>query len=136
LIGLSLEQEAFIDEPEKGSVIKSSIGGAMRLDMHFHVVGRGKDISQVNDNVFFYPEEKGETVGTFPPEWLAHGSDFPIPIDGWVHLPGLTHDMTWEEYEGIRKIKNLLDKDVIIKRAHGFSDSILENAEKILRLPR
>ena len=25
--------------------------------MHFHVVGRGNDINQVNDNVFFYPED-------------------------------------------------------------------------------
>lgn len=28
------------------------------------------------------------------------------------------------------------NKDVSIKRAHGFSDSILENAEKVLRLPK
>jgi len=77
-----------------------------------------------------------EIIETFPPEWLVHGSDFPIPIDGWIHLPGFTYDMTWEEYERIRKMKNLLDKDVIIKKAHGFSDSILENAEKVLRLPK
>ena len=29
----------------------------MKLDMHIHVVGRGNDIDQVNDNVFFYPED-------------------------------------------------------------------------------
>ena len=29
----------------------------MKIDMHFHVVGRGKDINQVDDNVFFYPED-------------------------------------------------------------------------------
>jgi hypothetical protein len=77
-----------------------------------------------------------EILETFPPGWLVHGSDFPIPIEGWVHLPGFTHDMTWEEYEQIKKTENLLDKDVIIKRAHGFSDSILQNAEKVLRLPQ
>lgn len=76
-----------------------------------------------------------EILETFPPEWLVHGSDFPIPIDGWVHLPGFTHDMTWEEYEAIRDTENLLDKDAFIKRGHGFSDSILENAGKVLRLP-
>jgi predicted TIM-barrel fold metal-dependent hydrolase len=76
-----------------------------------------------------------EIIETFPPEWLVHGSDFPIPIEGWVHLPGLTHDVTWEEYQQIKNTENLLDKDVVIKRAHGFSDSILENAEKVLRLP-
>ena len=76
-----------------------------------------------------------EILETFPPEWLVHGSDFPIPIEGWVHLPGVTHGVTWEEYNQIKNTENLLDKDVMIKRAHGFSDSILENAEKVLRLP-
>jgi hypothetical protein len=36
----------------------------------------------------------------------------------------------------MKNAANLLDKDVIIKRAHRFSDSILENAEKVLRLPQ
>jgi predicted TIM-barrel fold metal-dependent hydrolase len=77
-----------------------------------------------------------EILETFPPEWLVHGSDFPIPIEGWVHLPGFTHDVTWKEYKQIKNTENLLDKDVMIKRAHGFSDAILENAEKVLRLPK
>jgi predicted TIM-barrel fold metal-dependent hydrolase len=77
-----------------------------------------------------------EILDTFPPEWLVHGSDFPIPIEGWVHLPGFTHDVTWEEYKQIKSTENLLDKDVMIKRAHGFSDTILENAQKVLRLPQ
>jgi uncharacterized protein len=76
-----------------------------------------------------------EMLQMFPPHWLVHGSDFPIPIDGWVHLPWLTHDVTLEEYGEIRKTENLLDRDVRIKRAHGFSDGILENGEKVLRLP-
>jgi len=29
----------------------------MKIDMHFHVVGRGEDIDQVDDQVFFYPED-------------------------------------------------------------------------------
>jgi len=78
----------------------------------------------------------GKILDTFPPEWLVHGSDFPIPIEGWAHLPGLTHDITFKEYQDMKNAANLLDKDVIIKRAHGFSDSILENAEKVLRLPK
>ena len=77
-----------------------------------------------------------EILETFPPEWLVHGSDFPIPIEGWVHLPGFTHDVTWKEYTRIKNTENLLDKDVMIKRAHGFEDSILENAGKVLRLPQ
>jgi len=71
---------------------------------------------------------------TFPAHWLIHGSDFPIPIDGWIHLPWVTYDMTPEEYIRIWKTHNPFDKDVRIKLAHGFSDTILENAEKALRL--
>jgi len=77
-----------------------------------------------------------EILRTFPSEWLIHGSDFPIPIDGWAHLPLITPDITIEEYVQIQQTRNLLDKEVRIKRAHGFSDSILENAEKVLRLPK
>jgi predicted TIM-barrel fold metal-dependent hydrolase len=77
-----------------------------------------------------------EILETFPPKWLVHGSDFPLPIEGWAHLPGLTHDITFKEYKEMRNTTNLLDKDVVIKRAHGFSDSILRNAEKVLRLPQ
>ena len=74
-------------------------------------------------------------VETFRSDWLVHGSDFPIPIDGWPHLPWVTSDMTPEEYIEIMKTKNPLDRDVKIKKAHGFSDTIMENAEKVLRLP-
>jgi uncharacterized protein len=75
-----------------------------------------------------------EIVDTFPSEWLVHGSDFPIPIDGWTHLPLVTQDMTPEEYIGICKTKNPFDRDVRIKQAHGFSNAIIENAEKVLRI--
>jgi hypothetical protein len=44
--------------------------------------------------------------------------------------------MPWDEYERIKNTENLLDRDVMIKRAHGFSDSILDNAQSVLRLPR
>jgi hypothetical protein len=57
-----------------------------------------------------------------------------ITINGWAHLPWVTHAMTPEEYIRIWKTKNPLDKDVRIKQAHGFPDTILENAEKVLRL--
>jgi hypothetical protein len=43
--------------------------------------------------------------------------------------------MAPEEYIKIINEKNPLDRDVKIKQAHGFSDAILENAEKVLRLP-
>ncbi|NTU43676.1 MAG: hypothetical protein HGA78_11650, partial [Nitrospirales bacterium] len=75
-----------------------------------------------------------EILETFPPQWLVHGSDFPIPIDSWPHLPFVTQDITPEEYIGIYKTKNPLDRDARIKRAHGFSDAIIGNGEKVLRL--
>ncbi|RLA95027.1 MAG: hypothetical protein DRG69_04185, partial [Deltaproteobacteria bacterium] len=76
-----------------------------------------------------------KVLETFPPEWLLHGSDFPIPIDGWPHLPWVTHSVTPREYIRICRTKNPLDRDVRIKRAHGFADTILENAEGVFRLP-
>ncbi len=85
----------------------------------------------LSTRIFLIPE----IVKTFPSDWLIHGSDFPIPIDGWPHLPWVTHDMAPEEYIQIMKTTNPLDRDVRIKQAHGFSNSILENAEKVLRLP-
>ncbi len=75
-----------------------------------------------------------EILETFPSKWLLHGTDFPIPIDGWSHLPLVTRDITPEEYIAIYKTKNPFDRDVKIKRAHGFADSILGNAEKVLRI--
>lgn len=75
-----------------------------------------------------------ELVKTFPSEWLVHGSDFPVPIVGWHHFPYITYDINLKEYTKIIKAKNPLDEDVVIKRAHGFSNTILENAEKVLRL--
>jgi predicted TIM-barrel fold metal-dependent hydrolase len=75
-----------------------------------------------------------EIVKTFPPKWLIHGSDFPIPIDAWPHLPWITEDMTPEEYIQIIKTKNPLDRDVRTKHAHGFSSKIHANAEKVLRI--
>ena len=76
-----------------------------------------------------------EILETFPPKWLVHGTDFPIPIDGWPNLPLVAYDITPEEYIAICKTKNPFDRDVLIKRAHGFEDSIMENAGKVLRLP-
>jgi predicted TIM-barrel fold metal-dependent hydrolase len=71
----------------------------------------------------------------FPPEWLLHGTDFPLPVDGWAHLPLLTRGMTPKEYLAIQRTQNPFDRDVRIKRAAGFNDRILGNAERVLRMP-
>jgi hypothetical protein len=75
-------------------------------------------------------------VQSFPPAWLVHGSDFPIPVDAWPHLPWVARGVSREDYQAIAATGNPLDRDVRIKRAYGFSDSILEGAENVLRLPR
>ncbi len=74
-----------------------------------------------------------EILEMFPQSWLVHGSDFPIPVDGWTHLPWIIPDITPEEYLEIVKTPNPLDRDVRIKRASGFSDKVLENVQKVIR---
>ena len=69
------------------------------------------------------------------PEWLVHGSDFPVPVSAIEHLPFLTYDVSLDEYIQLLNEKNPIDLDVKIKRAHAFPDSILDNAEKVLRMP-
>ncbi len=76
-----------------------------------------------------------EIVHEYPPEWLVHGSDFPIPVDGWAYLPWITHDVTPAEYWQIVNTRNPLDRDVRSKRAMGLPDSILENWRGLLRMP-
>lgn len=71
-----------------------------------------------------------------PAQWLVNGSDFPIPTDGWVHLPLVVPGITLSEYRRIVQTTNPLDRDVRIKRAAGFDDSILSNASQVLRLPK
>ncbi len=73
-------------------------------------------------------------VRSFRPEWLVNGSDFPVPISGTEHLPLISYDMTIDEYFDIVNTKNPFDLDVKIKRAHKFSESILTNAVKVLRM--
>ena len=70
----------------------------------------------------------------FPPKWLVHGSDFPIPIDGWPHLPWITSGISPKEYIKILQTDNPLDRDVKIKRGHGFPDSIIDNSKFVLRM--
>jgi hypothetical protein len=78
----------------------------------------------------------GKIVQNIRPDWMIHGSDFPVPISGAEHLPLITYDMTAEEYYDIINTKNPFDIDVKIKRAHRFSDLILSNGENVLRMTK
>jgi uncharacterized protein len=64
---------------------------------------------------------------------LLNGSDFPIPIDGWAHSPLLTRDITADEHRLIASTHNPFDRDVRIKRAHGFPDAALTAPAAVLR---
>ena len=64
---------------------------------------------------------------TYPPEWLIQGSDFPVPIDAIAHIPNFFNDIKPSEFYNFSRIKNPLDMDIAIKRAHGFDDSIITN---------
>lgn len=75
-----------------------------------------------------------EIARMFNPDWLLHGSDFPIPVEGWVNIPVVNPNISLEEYKEIVNTKNPLDLDIRIKRAHGLPDQVLENAENVLRL--
>ena len=75
-----------------------------------------------------------DIIGNFPPEWLVHGSDYPLPYDHWPHQPWIQPKISTKEYNEIKKEKNPLDKDVKIKRAYDFPDSILENTAAVLGL--
>jgi len=73
---------------------------------------------------------------SLPPEWLVHGSDFPIFIDSGTFLPALIPGLDWDTYTNVCQTHNPFDRDVRIKRAFGFAHSILSNAvtNKVLRL--
>jgi hypothetical protein len=44
----------------------------------------------------------------------------------------ITHNVTPEDYMQIYQTKNPFDRDIKIRRAYGFSDLIVKNAEKVL----
>jgi len=108
---------------EFSSFMESANSGGMRLWADTSALS-------LSTRTFFLKE----IMDWIPSGWLVHGSDFPIPMDGWTHLPLLNRKISPEEYIRICKSKNPLDRDVRIKRAHGFSDLILERGEKILAI--
>lgn len=74
-------------------------------------------------------------VKDYNPAYLVHGSDMPVPVNAMNHLPYVTYDVTMPEFIEFMNVKNPFDKEIKIKRAHGFRDSILSNAENVLRMP-
>jgi hypothetical protein len=71
---------------------------------------------------------------SIPPAWLLHGSDFPIPIDAWCHHPFFSSNISFDEFKEIRATKNPFDRDVRIKRAHGFAEQTFTTHEHVLRM--
>jgi predicted TIM-barrel fold metal-dependent hydrolase len=75
-------------------------------------------------------------VKDYNPAYLIHGSDMPVPVNAMNHMPYITYDVTMPEFIDFMNEKNPFDKEILIKRAHGFRDSILSNAVNVLRLPK
>lgn len=67
-----------------------------------------------------------------PHERLILGSDYPIPVSPlW---PGAAGEMELEEWAGAMLTSNPLDRNLKVIKALGFSQQVLTNAQKVLRL--
>jgi len=75
-------------------------------------------------------------VKGYNPNWLIHGSDTPVPLKATDHLPYFTYDVSFDEFFDFINDRNLFDKEIKIKRAHGMKNSILSNAKNVLRMPK
>lgn len=68
-----------------------------------------------------------------PHERLILGSDYPIPVSPlW---PGAAGEMDLDEWAGAMLTSNPLDRNLKVIKALGFSQQVLTNARKVLRLP-
>jgi hypothetical protein len=62
---------------------------------------------------------------------VIHGSDLPIPISAlWAWLRGL---ISRERYQAASQEKNLLQRDIIIKKAMGFPEQSLTLLGSLLK---
>ncbi len=65
-------------------------------------------------------------------ERIVHGSDLPIPISAfWVWLRGL---VSREGYQRATAETNLLERDVVVKKALGFSEASFSRLSTLLRI--
>jgi hypothetical protein len=61
----------------------------------------------------------------------VHGSDFPIAVGGFgPWRVGLLDRATWRR---ARREDNVLERDVMLKRAVGFDDSHLTRMDQLLK---
>lgn len=61
-------------------------------------------------------------------ERTLYGSDFPVPSNALYYAPQLGVKKTWQ----LEKIKNVLDRDIAIKKEFGYPDETLTNHHKVL----
>ncbi len=68
-----------------------------------------------------------------PHERLILGSDYPIPVSPlW---PGAAGEMDLQEWAEAMLTSNPLDRNLKVIRALGFSEQVLSNASRVLRVP-
>ena len=63
-------------------------------------------------------------------EKLIHGTDFPVPSSA---LP-LMRYFSMSELKRLQRIKNMLERDIQIKKSMGLSDVVFENAAKVFNV--
>jgi predicted TIM-barrel fold metal-dependent hydrolase len=63
---------------------------------------------------------------------LVHGSDYPLPVSPWPFV----HRLAFKEARRIAAIPSPFDRDLLIKRALGFPESVFERAAGLLRLKK
>lgn len=95
----------------------------MKIDIHCHVLGNGIDINNVANDVYLYADDNQHWFTRILYNMLE---DDLVRMEADLNKDGA---ISTDEYFN-------LDRDVRIKHAHGFSDSIPENAEKVLRLTK
>ncbi len=63
---------------------------------------------------------------------MVHGSDFPVPVSGfWARCRGLVDAAS---YAQSRQMKNLLERDLFLKQAMGFTPAVFTRMWDLLRL--
>jgi len=123
---------------ERGVTVIAAHCGTARVPRHGLFVGQFRQLARTHERLY------GDTAAlNLPPRWasydellgdevvrakLVHGSDWPIPAypRPWRHR--------WPETRALVAEREMLRRDLLIKRAIGFDDDYWQRAARVLRL--
>jgi len=63
-------------------------------------------------------------------ERIIHGSDYPVPVSGLG--PWMSGHLEWADLWKIRKDPNILQRDILLKKAMGFEEGTFTRMDEIL----